>query len=107
MEEEGGSGLESCKGTVPSGQLIDTASPGAKTFTVTTSDRLGNTRSLTHTYSVEDRTAPLIALSSPFDGAVFKLDQHVPASYTCSDEVGGSGLVSCVGNVPNGAVVIS
>ena len=54
---------------------------------------------------MEDRESPLVTLSSPFDGAVFKLDQTVLASYSCSDEQGGSGLVSCVGDVPSGAPI--
>lgn len=59
------SGIEplSCRGTVPSGNPIDTASVGTKTFTVTATDRAGNTRSLTRTYQVSrgDTTPPVIA----------------------------------------------
>jgi hypothetical protein len=52
QDEAGGSGLATCVGSVPSGSPIGTASVGAKTFVVTTSDNAGNAASLTHTYSV-------------------------------------------------------
>ena len=105
VEEEGGSGLASCEGTVADGQPIDTATVGEKSFTVTASDKQGNQSSVTHTYTVVDREPPAITLSSPLDGAVFTLGQVVPASYSCSDEPGGSGLESCAGDVPSGAPI--
>lgn len=40
---DGGSGMASCSGPVASGSNMDTASVGAKTFTVTASDSVGNT----------------------------------------------------------------
>lgn len=39
---DGGSGVTSCAGPVASGSNIDTATVGAKTFVVTTSDNVGN-----------------------------------------------------------------
>jgi hypothetical protein len=105
VEEESGSGLESCEGSAPDGQPIDTATVGEKTFEVTASDRAGNKASVTHTYTVVDREPPLITLASPLDGAEFTLGELVRASYSCSDEPGGSGLQSCAGNVPNGSPI--
>lgn len=52
VDEAAGSGLESCVGTVASGQAIDTGTPGVKTFTVTARDRFGNTTSTTVRYTV-------------------------------------------------------
>jgi hypothetical protein len=49
---DGGSGVGSCAGPVPSGSNISTTA-GAHTFTVNSSDRAGNTASLTHNYSAE------------------------------------------------------
>ncbi len=49
-----GIGVGSCNGTVQSGSPIDTGSVGTKSFTVTATDRAGNTRSTTHTYQVID-----------------------------------------------------
>ena len=52
QDEDGGSGLASCTGTVPKGSQIDTSSLGTKTFTVDALDNAGNPASLTHHYTV-------------------------------------------------------
>jgi hypothetical protein len=39
-----------------------------------------------------DRTAPKITVTTPEDGAEYKLDQPLTAQYSCADEDGGSGL---------------
>jgi hypothetical protein len=49
-----------------------------------------------------DSTPPTIDLRTPFDGAEYLLDEDVAADYGCTDEPGGSGLVSCVGTVADG-----
>jgi hypothetical protein len=49
---DAGSGLLSCVGPVASGQLLDTATPGSKTFTVTGTDNVGNSTSTEVSYSV-------------------------------------------------------
>jgi hypothetical protein len=49
---DGLSGVDTCVGPVASGSSIDTASPGAKTFTVNATDRAGNPASRTVNYSV-------------------------------------------------------
>lgn len=51
-DEAGGSGLASCVGTVADGTAIDTASVGAKSFTVDAADNAGNTNSAMNGYSV-------------------------------------------------------
>lgn len=56
-DEAGGSGVASCAGPVPSGGFLDSSTPGQKTFTVTASDKAGNTSSLTRTYTV---SAPVV-----------------------------------------------
>ena len=55
-DESGGSGLESCVGTVANGAAIDTGSAGDKTLTVTAQDQASNTRVVTHTYHVAPPT---------------------------------------------------
>jgi hypothetical protein len=104
--DEGGSGLASCEGTVPDGALLDTSAPGPASVTVTARDNAGNQTSVTHTVTVVagDLVAPSISLLTPLDGAVYLLDRRVRAGYTCTDE-GGSGLVSCSGPVPDGALL--
>ena len=51
-DEAGGSGLASCVGTVADGAAIDTATVGAKAFTVSAEDEAGNAAAVTHTYTV-------------------------------------------------------
>lgn len=52
-----------------------------------------------------DTTAPVVTISNPTDGSTFIKGQSVPASYSCTDETGGSGLASCTGTVVNGATI--
>lgn len=52
-----------------------------------------------------DTTAPVVALTTPPDGAIYAQGASVPADFSCVDEPGGSGLASCVGTVPNGAAI--
>ena len=52
-----------------------------------------------------DNMPPSIAITVPPPGAVYILGQVVLADYACADEVGGSGLASCVGDRPNGAAI--
>ena len=53
---DGGSGSASCSGTVASGAPIDTATSGVKTFTITSTDAVGNTASRTVSYTVTNST---------------------------------------------------
>jgi pimeloyl-ACP methyl ester carboxylesterase len=50
---DGGAGVSTCNGTLASGARLDTASTGAKTFTITATDAVGNTatQSVGHTVS--------------------------------------------------------
>jgi hypothetical protein len=52
-----------------------------------------------------DITAPTITLTTPANGATYLLNQSVIAGYACQDEVGGSGLASCVGTVAAESVI--
>ena len=93
----------SCVGPVPDGAPIDTSTLGAHSFTVTATDGSGAQESVTHRYSVVDRTKPSVAVTSPIDGASFVQGAPVTADYGCADEAGGSGLASCIGTVADGA----
>ena len=99
--DEGGSGLASCEGSVPDGAQLDTSSLGTRAVTVTARDHAGNETVVTHSAQVVDATAPLITLRTPLDGAVYLLDQEVLADYECADE----GLLSCAGDVADGAPI--
>jgi len=49
-----------------------------------------------------DFTPPVVTITTPPDGATYLLNQAVAAAFSCTDEGGGSGLKSCVGEVANG-----
>jgi hypothetical protein len=109
-DEAGGSGLPAvggCVGPVADGAPIDTSVPGPHAFTVTATDRAGNSRAVTHTYTVADGSAPVVDLRTPPEGATYARGAAVTADYSCADEVGGSGLAveGCVGDVADGAPV--
>jgi hypothetical protein len=104
-DEDGGSGLATCDGTVANGAAVDTSSVGQKSFTVSATDNAGNPSSKTVSYTVADRAAPDITLTSPADGAVYALGERVLASYSCTDQDGGSGLARCDGTVANGSPI--
>jgi hypothetical protein len=97
------SGVDTCAGSVANGAAVDTGSVGEKTFTVEASDNAGNTASQTVSYTVADRTAPTITVTSPAEGAVYTLGQSVLADYSCADEPNGSGVATCQGSVADGA----
>ena len=52
-----------------------------------------------------DVTAPAIAITTPAAGGSYTLGSTVNADYSCSDEVDGSGLASCIGTVPSGNAI--
>jgi hypothetical protein len=51
-----------------------------------------------------DSAAPTITISAPTQSS-YMLKQQVAASYSCTDEPGGSGLAACSGTVPNGSAI--
>ncbi len=55
---DGGSGLATCVGTLGNGVLIDTTSPGAKTFSVNATDNVGNAGAQPVSYNVTYLIAP-------------------------------------------------
>ena len=70
-DEAGGSGLDSCVGTVADGAAINTATLGAKTFSVTATDEAGNDRTVSVGYTVTDETDPTVTITRPVDGATY------------------------------------
>lgn len=66
--EDSGSGPGSCSGPVENGQNIDTSSLGEKTFTVEATDAVGNTSSLTRSYTVGDSGTPETEISDGPEG---------------------------------------
>jgi hypothetical protein len=52
-----------------------------------------------------DTTAPGITITTPADGVDYLLGEPVLADFACADEAGGSGLLSCQGDLAPGAAV--
>jgi hypothetical protein len=104
-DEPDGSGVEACTGTVANGAAVDTSTLGEHSFTVEASDVAGNGASRSVTYTVVDRTEPVVTLTTPAQGAVYGVGEQVLADYSCADEPGGSGVATCAGNVAAGAAI--
>jgi len=62
-------------------------------------------RTFTILFTTGDTTTPTVTTGEPDDGAVYLLGQVAIANYSCSDEVGGSGVATCVGDVESGAEI--
>jgi uncharacterized repeat protein (TIGR01451 family) len=86
---DSGSGVASCQGPVANGSPIDTSSTGTKTFTVTSTDNVGNPASASVTYSVADPTSPQVSC-----GASDGLWHHSNVSIACTASDPESGLAN-------------
>jgi probable HAF family extracellular repeat protein len=113
--DEGGSNVEgitySASGAHPiadrtvhgSSTRLSVAAEGETTITYSARDHVGNTEE-PKTITVRiDKTGPEVSIASPAEGAEYVLGETVAAEYACSDAV--SGLVSCLGTVPDGASI--
>ena len=99
------SGVQSCTGTAPSGTDLDTTQTGSYSFRVSATDAAGNTTTATTTYNIVDRTPPSIEITTPPTGAVYTQGDTVAADYSCADQPGGSGLLSCSGDLAAGTQI--
>jgi hypothetical protein len=93
--------LASCSGPIPSGQAINTSTPGQHSFTVTATDADGNTSTQTASYNVAG--PPSTSIATPAHNPNYTLGQFVRATYSCQEGSYGPGLESCVGTVADGA----
>ena len=81
-----GSGIDTCTGPVPSGSAVDTSTIGSKTFTVTGTDRAGNTTTTTVHYTVTSGPAVSIAATDGGGQAVKTgTDYPTPLAATVTD----------------------
>ena len=64
----------------------------------TVMDDDGDTSEYSTTIAVTDETQPTITITTPADGAVYRLNQTVLADYVCDDV--DSGIASCDGTLP-------
>ncbi len=104
-DQTGGSGVATCVGDLADGAAIDTSALGPQSFEVTATDVAGNDSTTTADYTVVDAEDPTVRIDSPASGAVFAQDEVVNADYSCSDETGGSGVRSCVGDVARDSAI--
>src|SRR5438067_10610135 len=94
-----------CDGDLPLGAYLDTNRVGEHTFTVHAVDYVGVETTVTHTYTVVDTNPPAISVASPGQHAVYPYGAEVFVHYTCDDGPGGSGVLACIGSLPDGALL--
>jgi hypothetical protein len=81
--------------------------------TVAVSDTTGKTYTCTVTNSAgsanaviaikQDTVPPVVSVTTPTNGAIYKLNSKVTAAYSCSDAT--SGVATCVGSSANGTAL--
>jgi Big-like domain-containing protein len=90
-DEAGGSGLDSCVGSVADGAPIDTASVGSSSVTVTASDVAGNVAATTHTYTIAFGFA---GFAAPIDNGNIvnsaRAGQTIPIKWRLTDQPGAA-----------------
>ncbi|MGO8871989.1 MAG: beta strand repeat-containing protein, partial [Acidimicrobiales bacterium] len=108
-----GDGIASCSATndgnaIANGALINTATLGNHTLTVTGINNSGYQSQQTSTYTVIEPpynlVPPTINLTSPINGQQVITGSTVDAAYTCAANTGYT-LSSCTGTVANGAAI--
>ena len=91
-------------GTMPTG--IASGPDGAIWFTAPGSNQVGRLDiSVPPDETPADETAPVVTIVSPPEGSVLTEGEGMIADYFCTDEPGGSGMSTCEGPVPDGAIV--
>jgi hypothetical protein len=105
-DDPGGLGIQACiaQNGMPPGAPLDTSRLGTFTFDVFAVDLANNIGHQSVTYTIVDRTPPVITLTSPVDGATYMLGQQVWVSFSCSDGQ-GSGMNGCKGDQPSGSLL--
>jgi hypothetical protein len=88
-DDQNGSGLNGCKGDVPSGTQLDTSALGTKTFTVTAYDRAGNVARQTHSYSTVYDFAGFASPAALYPAATaMKAGEGVPLKFSLNGDQG-------------------
>ena len=100
-----GPGIQSCTDSNNSSSpgVLDTSTPGTRTYTVTATSKDGQTAKARIGYTVAG--APSVQVSSPVSGATYTRGQVVGAGYRCQEGTDGPGIVSCAGAVAAGMAI--
>ena len=106
-DDPGGLGIQECVAgnSMPPGAPLDTNHLGTFTFDVYAFDWQNNLSHQSVTYTIVDRTPPVITIVSPSDGATYIRGQQVWAAFACDDGQYGSGVTSCKGDLPPGSLL--
>ncbi len=99
-----GGGILFCGGDLPNGAPLDTSRAGTFGFSVTAVDNARHMTQTHITYAVVDRRPPRVEIQSPLADHDYILGSSVPASYYCWSP-GGVRITSCIGALPNGALI--
>ena len=92
-DDAGGSGIATC----PPDQILSTEGPSVSSTAQTATDRAGNVSAASNVVIVKiDKTDPtIVATVNPAPNAGWNNTTPVTVSFTCTDNVGGSGIASC------------
>lgn len=113
-DEDGGSGIKDITYSAAGVQPIDSATVagaaasipitqgGETTITYSARDNAGNVSEPRSVTVKVDTTDPRPTVISPQEGHRYEQGEDVRAAYSCADEAGGSGLVACQGDAPDG-----
>jgi hypothetical protein len=86
---DGGSGVAQCVGTAPNGSNINTSTPGSYTFSVSASDLVGNSSTVTVTYQViYNFTGFFSPVSNPPTINVVNAGKAVPVKFSLGADFG-------------------
>jgi len=109
-EEDGGSGVKACSGTVARGAAINTGTPGAKSFVVDAEDQGGNRATRTVHYVVEAPAASPAAAATPPAPQVTRpasAPVRAPSRFALgSARAGAGGILRLTFKVPSAGVLV-